>query len=280
MLNAVALGTFDGIHSGHRAVLDSVTEYRRIALTFKSPPKSVLKGEKQLLMTPEDKYQSLFDYGVDEVFMPEFSEMRELSPTNFLNFIKENYKPSAIACGFNYRFGHKASGDVELIKEFANENGIKFFCVPPVEKNGEVVSSSSIRALITEGKIDEANLEILGGFSFAAEVIHGDHRGRTIGFPTINQIYPVCLVKPRFGVYATEVEIDGHRFGAITNIGFRPTYKTPMVTAETYIPHFLGDLYGRRLRIKFKKFLREERMFGSLEELKDAINNDVSKLFG
>jgi len=280
MLNAIALGTFDGIHSGHRAVFNSIKDYRVIAVTFKTPPKAVLSGVSELLMTPEDKYQALYDYGADVVDMPDFSDIRDMSPEVFLKSIKEKYNPAAIACGFNYRFGYNAQGDTEYLRDFCQRNNIEFLCAAPVERDGRPVSSSLIREYIADGKIKEANSEIYGGFGFAAEVIHGDHRGRTIGFPTINQIYPVCLVKPKFGVYGVEVEIDGHNFKAITNLGYRPTYKTKIVTAETYIPHFLGDLYGRRLRIRLQKFIRPERCFSSLDELKNAIDSDVTKLFG
>ncbi|MBE6732448.1 MAG: riboflavin biosynthesis protein RibF [Ruminococcaceae bacterium] len=280
MLNGVALGTFDGMHNGHRAVIDAIKDYNRIAVTFKRPPKTYLGAKQQLLMTPEDKYQSLLDYGVNEVFMPEFTEIRDVSPLDFLEMIREKYKPKAISCGFNYRFGKNAEGNTEFIAEFCQKNGIEFKCVPAVKYNGEAISSSKIRAMITDGNVEEANTLIFGGFGFSAEVIHGDHRGRTIGFPTVNQIYPVCLVELKFGVYAVEIEIGSQKFRAITNIGYRPTFKTPIVTAETYIPHFTGDLYGKRLRVNLLKFLREEHKFDSLDNLKTAIKCDVSSLLG
>ena len=280
MSNGIALGTFDGIHSGHRAVLDSIKKYRRIAVTFKTPPKSVLTGVSELLMTPEDKHQALYDYGIDVVDMPDFSDIRDMSPEYFLDCICDKYDPAAIACGFNYRFGKNAVGNTEYLREYCDKKGIKFLCAAQVKRDGQAVSSSLIREYIADGRIKEANSEILDGFGFSAEVIHGDHRGRTIGYPTINQVFPVCLVKPKFGVYGVEVEIDDHCFKAITNLGYRPTFKTPIVTAETYIPHFLGDLYGRRLRIKLEKFIRPEQRFSSVDELKNAIESDVHMFFG
>lgn len=279
MLNAVALGTFDGLHSGHRAVIDSIKAYRRIAFTFKLPPKAVLNGKTELLMTPDEKYQALLDYGIDEAFMPDFSEMKDVTAAEFLELIKKEYNPAAIACGFNYRFGLKAMGDTELLKSFCKENKIEFYCAPPVIRNNMPVSSSHLRSLIKDGKVDEANKEIFGGFSFSAEVIHGDHRGTSIGYPTINQAYPEALVQARFGVYETEVLIDGVPFKSITNLGKRPTFKTENIMAETYIPKFSGDLYGRRVKITLKRFLRKEKKFSSLYELKEAIDNDVAGLF-
>lgn len=279
MLNGIALGTFDGIHQGHRAVIDSIKDYNRIAVTFKKPPKSVLSSKQELIMTPEDKHQALFDYGLDEVYMPEFNAFKDMSAKEFLDTLIKEYNPKAIACGFNYRFGKGASGDTEFLKNYCDEKGIKLFVSDAVKKDGKIVSSSKIRELISAGETEKANEFIYGGFGFSAEVIHGDHRGRTIGFPTINQIYPVCLVEAKFGVYATEVTIDGDKFKAITNLGYRPTFKTPIITAETYIPHFVGDLYGRRLRIKLLKFLRAEQKFQNTTELKKAIKQDVSSLF-
>lgn len=278
MLNGIALGTFDGMHSGHRAVIDAIKGYNRIAVTFKRPPKSYLGAKQELLMTPEDKYQNLLDYGINEVFMPEFSDIRNLTPLEFLEMIKGKYNPKAISCGFNYRFGKNAEGNTEFIADFCKQNDIEFMCCPAVKYEDEVVSSSKIRTMISEGNLEKANSLLFGGFGFSAEVIHGDHRGRTIGFPTLNQIYPVCLVKPKLGVYAVEIEVDGQKFKAITNIGYRPTFKTPIVTAETYIPHFVGDLYGKRLRINLLKFLREEHKFDTVDELKIAIADDVSSL--
>ena len=279
MLKGIALGSFDGIHQGHRAVLNSIEGMRRIAVTFKKPPKSFFSGKQELLMTPEDKYSALFDCGIDEVYMPEFYELRDLSAGEFLELLTERYSPDAIACGFNYRFGKGAEGDCDFLSDFCKENGIELFVTEAVMYKDEVISSSKIREMLSGGRIAEANELIYGGFGFSAEVIHGDHRGRTIGFPTVNQIYPSCLVKPRLGVYAAEISIDGHSFRAITNLGYRPTYKTPIITAETYIPHFFGDLYGRRLRVKLLRFLREEHKFESLNELKAAIKEDVSALF-
>ena len=278
MLNGIALGTFDGMHMGHRAVIDGLIEYNRIAVTFEKPPKSVISGNEELLMTPEDKYKSLLSYGVNEVFMPKFQEMRDLSPSDFLDMLLKAYNPSAIACGFNYRFGKDALGDTKFLSNYCDEKGIKLFVSDAVMYDGEVVSSSKIRDMITAGKIEDANKQIYGGFVFSSEVIHGDHRGRTIGFPTINQIYPVCLVKPKFGVYKAEVIIDGQPYKAITNLGVRPTFKTEIITAETYIPHFVGDLYGKQLQIKLLKFLREERKFHSVDDLKSAIKADVNGL--
>ena len=144
MSNGIALGTFDGIHYGHRAVLDSIKEYRRIAVTFKTPPKAVLSGVSELLMTPEDKYQALYDYGIDEVYMPDFSDLRDMSPRDFLDDICKKYSPEAIACGFNYRFGKNAEGDTKFLEEYCAQKNIKFLCSNPVEINEEVISSTLI----------------------------------------------------------------------------------------------------------------------------------------
>ncbi len=278
MKRAVILGTFDGLHKGHRAVIKSARGYEISAVTFVVPPKAVMTGKNELLMTYTDRRKGLLTLGVNEVVPLEFEKIRDMSAPDFLDMINSRFSPALIACGFNYRFGKGAEGDIEMLKRYCDGHGIELRVCEPQSENGETVSSSLLRELIKNGEMERASNAMAFGFSFTALVIDGDHRGRTIGFPTINQKYPDALVKPKFGVYRVEVDIDGEIFSGIANIGHRPTYETFDVCSETFIKNFSGNLYDRYITVKPVEFLRAERRFASLDELKTAIENDVGAI--
>ena len=278
MKNALSLGTFDGVHIGHRAVLDMPKNCRRIAVTFEIPPKAVFSGKKELIMTAEDKISALKNIGIDEVLILDFNAVKDMEPQDFLLDLWNRYKPQFISCGFNYRFGKNAMGDTSLLKQFCDEKGIEFCVSEPVKSNGETVSSSNIRDLLKNGEIAKANNLLTLPFSFEGEVIKGAQRGRSIGFPTINQKYPEELVKLKFGVYKTRVIFDGESHIGITDIGIRPTFENDFVISETYIKDYSGDLYGKKIRIEPIEFIREEKKFSGLDELKQQINEDLRRL--
>lgn len=278
MKTAIILGTFDGLHAGHRAVIEKAAGSFSVAVTFDIPPKSILTGEPQLLILPEERAKRIKQLGINQVEMQNFNQVKDINANDYLELLKQKYNPSRIVCGFNYRFGHKAEGDTELLFDFCQKNGIEFICVPAVQKDGTTVSATNIRNLLREGKIDEASSQIYGGFSFTAPVLHGDARGRLLGFPTANQIYPEELVKVKFGVYISHVTIDGKEYKAITNVGIRPTYRTDTVGCETFIKDFSGDIYGKMMKTELLYFVREERKFSSIEELKNAISDNVRLL--
>ena len=277
MKRALCLGTFDGLHKGHIKVLSLPLGYSKTVITFAVPPKLVFSGKSELLMNFEDKLQTLKELGIEEVLTLDFNSVKDMSPKDFLESLYEKYSPSLICCGFNYRFGRLASGDTEQIKEFCKKKGIEFMMAEPVKEDDITISSTLIRDYIKNGEIEKANHLLTKPFSFKSEVIKGDARGRTIGYPTINQKYPDELVKLKFGVYKTKIIIDEKEFEGITNIGIRPTFKIDFVIAETYIKDFSGDLYGKKLRIIPIEFLREEIKFSSLEELKRQIEIDLKK---
>ncbi len=278
MKTAIALGTFDGLHAGHRAVLEEIKGFNNIAVTFDIPPKAVLTGEAKLLILPEDRRQRLNSLGIDRVVMQRFADVKDISAEDYLMTLKNNYNPSRIVCGFNYRFGKGALGDTELLSRFCRQNSIELVVVPPIEINGKAISSTAIRNMISNGEIKGAVDCIYGGFKFSSPVLHGDARGRTLGFPTANQLYPQELVVPKLGVYLSQIEIDGKKYSAITNIGFRPTFKTNKIGCETYIKNFEGDIYGKTITTSFLRFIRPEQKFSSADELKKSVLNDIKLL--
>ena len=276
MKTAVALGTFDGLHTAHQQVLTLPDGYKKVAVTFKKPPKMVIMGQNELLLTEADKCRYLKELGIDEIISLDFAEVRNDSAESFLNYLKNEIGADYIACGFNYHFGKNGVGDTNLLKAFCDKNGIELKVLKPYLLNDDTpLSSSYIRSLLKNGEFEKANEFLYKPFSFTAMVQKGDQRGRTIGFPTINQKYPDDLVKLRFGVYKTEVWVDGKRYEAITDIGVRPTYKTDYIISETFIKNFSGNLYGKEITVTPIKFLRDEIKFNSLDELKKQIEKDL-----
>lgn len=273
------MGSFDGVHSGHKAVIDAAKGYNCTAVIFSLPPKAFTDSNTRLIMTVDDRCEQLKRFGVNQIYLMDFEKFKDMTCDDFLNFLKENFEPDLIACGFNYRFGKGAMGDIDRLEAFCNTEKIKFIAVDCVKgHSGKTVSSSHIRHLISEGNLEKANAYLPQPFGFSACVIDGDHRGRTIGFPTINQVFPEELIKPKFGVYETVALFDNEAHTAITNFGVRPTYPVNNAFCETHIPDFTGNLYGKTVRISFKKFLRPEQKFDNIQQLKSAIIEDIKSV--
>ena len=253
MKTALALGTFDGLHKGHREVLRLPDGCKKIAVIFPLPPKALITGKPLALMLPQDKETALKDLGIDEIFTLDFEKVRTMPPEDFLRLLTDKFSPDLISCGFNYRFGKNAAGDKNLLEDFCKERGIALKC-------------------------EKANRLLYKPFSYTAEVISGDKRGRTLGFPTVNQRYPQCLLPPKFGVYVSRVTVDGREYNGITDIGVRPTFKTDYIISETFIKDFSGDIYGDTVTVSPRRFVRGEVKFSSVSELKAQINADLKEL--
>ena len=276
MKTAIALGTFDGVHIAHRFVLDLPKEYKKIAVTFAVPPKMMFSDNTELLMSFSKKERVLKELGFQEIEILDFEKVKNTEPLEFLENLVGKFNPSIISCGFNYRFGKNGAGDTALLSDFCNKNGIELRVSKPyLLPDSTPLSSSYIRSLLKGGQVDKANKFLYKPFSFTAKVEKGDQRGRIIGFPTINQKYPTDLVKLRFGVYKTEVLVDGEKYDAITDIGVRPTYETDFIISETFIKNFSGDLYGKEITVTPIKFLRDEKKFSNINELKKQIEIDL-----
>jgi riboflavin kinase/FMN adenylyltransferase len=229
-------------------------------------------------MLPEEKCAALHDFGIAQIDLLDFNAVREQSPEQFLDALCEKYRPVRLCCGYDYRFGKNAAGDPEGLAAYCNRHGIELYCAPCVCEDGQPISSTVLRKWLAQGELERANRYLYGGFGFTAEVLHGDARGRTIGFPTINQRYPQQLAPLRAGVYTARVLIDGAAYRGIANIGLRPTFRTSEVFSETYICDFSGELYGKTVTVKPLRFLRGEEKFDSLEALSAAIRRDLSAL--
>ena len=271
---ALALGSFDGLHKGHLAVLSSAkTHSERTAVVFDIPP-AMTGGQRELLLSVDQKHTILNEMGFT-VETLDFAAVKNIEPIAFLETLKEKYSPAKICCGFNYRFGKNGSGTQEILKEFCLQNGIELSVTPEVVLSGDRISSSRIRSIIKTGDMETAALLLGRDFSLRGTVTHGDMRGRTINFPTANFPYPEDLVMAKHGVYAATCFIAGEEYKAVCYVGNRPSYALPTPIVETYIIDFSGDLYGKELKVNLKKYLRDEIRFDSLSELKNQLKKDI-----
>ena len=280
--SAVALGFFDGVHLGHRAVLKACagSGLHRVVLTFSQPPaKTIGRACPPLLTDNARKAALLGELGAEDVIFADFASLRELSPAEFVrSILYERLHAKQVYCGFNYRFGKDGDGDTALLTVLCSEYGIGVTVIEPVYLDGEAVSSTRIRACIAAGEVGRA-AEMLGGcYTIEGDIGGGNHIGTTMGFPTVNIPIGEGLAVPRYGVYASYITIDGRTFTAATNIGVHPTVEViSRPLCESFLLDFEGgDLYGKHAVCELRQFIRGERKFESIEELQTQIRHDCS----
>ncbi len=285
----VALGNFDGVHLGHQAVLRRAVEEGRkrgervVGATFDPHPRAVLGpgGPPKLLTTPALRREALMRYGAEEVLAIRFDEeLSKRSPEEFVReVLVEEIGASAVVVGENFRFGHKAAGDFGDLERLMSSLGREAYGVPIRGYVGGEggISSTRIRHLISAGEVEEA-AQLLGRpYVVRGEVIVGDRRGRSIGFPTANVLQDAAQVIPARGVYAGFVYIDKEVHAACTNVGVAPTFERGENRIEAYLIDFDGDLYGRIVDVSFVRRIRPEKRFSGVEELKEQIARDVDQ---
>jgi riboflavin kinase/FMN adenylyltransferase len=286
MNSVVALGNFDGVHLGHQAVLRrAVEEGRRsesriVAATFDPHPRVVLgPGEQpKLLTTLELRREALLRYGADEVWVIRFDEdLSRKSPEEFVrDVLVHELGAEAVVVGENFRFGHRAAGDVGDLERLMRRFGRKAYSVPVRSKDGDVgINSTHIRELIANGEVAEA-AQLLGRpYVLRGEVIVGDQRGRSIGFPTANVLPDPTVVVPGRGVYAGFVRVGKDVYAACTNVGVAPTFERGEGLVEAHLLDFEGDLYGLVVDVSFVWRIRSEKRFSGVDELRAQIARDV-----
>lgn len=283
---AIALGFFDGVHLAHQRVIEPVVKAKSkgltpMVMTFETDSQTEIKGKSGLTVIETDR-QKLFELeriGAEIVYMADFPSVAKLEWTEFVEEIligKFNVK--MISCGYDYRFGNGAKGNVELLRGLCEKHSVELNVVPQFKVGGETVSSTAIREYIKEGEIEKANRLLGYSYNTYSEVVHGRHLGNTLGFPTVNQEFSGNQLVPKYGVYNTTAYIRGVPYKSITNVGVKPTIKGERLPlAETYILGTDEDLYGELLRVDYHSLIREERRFSSIDELKNAIKSDVFK---
>ncbi|MCS4585841.1 bifunctional riboflavin kinase/FAD synthetase [Clostridium perfringens] len=279
----MALGSFDGIHKGHLALINKSNELSRkndslsMVYTFKNHPRKFInkEGSPKLLVTLHEKIRILEDLKVDLSSFVEFNKkFMELEPEEFIENLIKNYNVRGIVVGFNYRFGHKNKGDVKLLKELCDLKGLELYVIEPFTYKSEVVSSTRIRKALSEGELEDANNMLGRYFSLNGEVVSGKKIGRTINFPTANLKNNDEIILPKIGVYYTNVEVNGEIYKGITSVGNNPTVNGKNTTVETHILNFDEDIYGKHIKLYFISKIRNEKKFNSLEELKEQLIKD------
>lgn len=279
--SSVALGTFDGLHKGHMKVLESALSSSRdgvvpFVLLFDCHPQKILKGTEPLcIMTDSDRNDFLREMGF-EIETVSFEELHNMSPEDFVkDILCDRLHAKTVCCGYNYRFGKGGCGDSEELSKLCEKYGIKAVICDAQTVDGEPVSSTLIRKLISNGDMKKAEKLLGRPFSYTLEVIHGQQKGRLLGFPTANQAFPENFAVPKYGVYASRTTVDGEVFKSITNIGIRPTLTDDTLLSETHILGFNGDLYGEKIKIQLLHFIRNERKFNSLKEVFNQVREDI-----
>jgi len=269
----VAVGEFDGVHLGHRAVIEGSDT----VLTFEPHPLSVVRPEAapKLLTTLERKAELVAELGVEELVVIPFDRaFAQRSAEDFIEHVLvETLQATRVSVGENFRFGHRAQGDTRLLK--ADER-FETRVVPLVEADGEVVSSSHIRGLVLAGEVDVAQRFLGAPFAMRGEVVAGDRRGRELGFPTANLVPDQAMIQPGHGIYVARAAWGEELRCAAVNVGVRPTFKTDLVVlVEAYLLDWGGDIYGEQLTIEFLARLRGERRFDSVDALIAQMHRDV-----
>lgn len=280
----VALGNFDGVHKGHQQIISRTVKsaeaagYKSAVFTFSNHPKNLMADEivvKNILYA-EEKAAIIESLGVDYMFnIPFDRKILTMDPIDFIDkLLLGKFNMRQAYCGFNYRFGYKAAGNAEILMKEGMKKGFGIHIQEPFQIDGNLVSSTFIRGLIQEGRVDQC-LKYMGRlYSIGGEVVVGNKLGRTIGFPTSNIMIDETMVTPPNGVYVTYCTYNGVRYPSVTNVGVKPTIGTYHKNVETHIFNFDKELYGKNIRVEFLEKTRDEQKFESVEALSKQITDD------
>lgn len=276
---AVCLGMFDGIHLGHRELIKETVKkakennLKSAVLTF------VPQFEEEKLYPFCENLKILEKLGIDTVFAVNFTkDFKKLSAKYFIDkYLIEYIKASFVICGFNFKFGYKREGDIKTLEEYGSGK-FELTVIPEVKIDGKTVSSTFIKSLLKDGNIKKANLCLGEDFRISEAVIMGKRLGREISFPTINMPLLNTVTPIKRGVYLSEVKIGNKIYKGISNIGIAPTLKSEKkALIETHIIDFSGDLYNKYVTVYLKDFIREEKKFKDIDELKETIKTDLKR---
>lgn len=281
---AVSLGKFDGIHRGHRLLIDRILKEKEnghtsVVFTFSLHPMSLFSDkELELIDTEDEKVEKLRNLGVDVLISYPFTkETANTEPEDFIRkILVGQLDAKVVVVGSDYRFGKHRKGDVELLRKLSVECGYELVVYDKLQVENYIVSSTLIRNEIAVGHMEFVE-ELLGEpFKIKGEVIHGKQLGRTIGVPTVNQLVPEGKLMPPNGVYVSYVIVDGHRYQGVTSVGYKPTVSDEKIKGvETFLFDFEGDLYGETIEVELLHYARPEYRFDSIEELKAVMQNDI-----
>ncbi|MDP3703800.1 MAG: bifunctional riboflavin kinase/FAD synthetase, partial [Candidatus Omnitrophota bacterium] len=282
----LGLGTFDGMHLGHQALLSEVVRIaveqggRAAAITFDPHPLAIIAPppEPFLLTTIEERLRLIASLGIDLVVVIRFdAEFRQISAQEWMELLLRHVRMNDAVCGSNYTFGRDRGGTVELLRGWAEVKGVRVHVVPPVHVGGALVGSTLIRRLLRAGDVAEAARYLGRRYTLRGTVQRGDARGRSLGFPTANLAMPDEKLIPGTGIYAAMVRIERGIHQAAVSIGTRPTFGPGALVVEAYLLEFSGDLYGETLELHFVQRLRDELAFTSEAALIRQMREDVAE---
>ena len=281
---AVTLGKFDGLHRGHRKLVERIMEHverepdlKSVVCFFEMTEFKKMRhlDQKRLMLNEERaiRLEGRVDYLIECPFTDDF---RQLSPYAFLQMLKEKINVKMIVAGTDFHFGYQRAGSFRELQQYADDLGYEAVIVKKKQYKGEDISSTRIRKEIAEGNMEEANYLLGYSYFLTGPVLHGNEIGRTIGIPTANQRPEEFKLLPPKGVYAVEILAEGKQYDGISNVGCKPTIEgvNPM-GVETFLFDYSGNLYGKDIKVSFLKFIRPERKFGSLAELKAQMDRDI-----
>ena len=285
---ALALGFFDGLHLGHRALLERVKERAEeygmepAVLSFDVHPDRLVSGQDvALIFTSDEKKKQLREiFGINRIIFLRFTDdLMKMQWRTFLDLLVDEFNVGGLVAGHDFTFGYKGEGKSAQLEEYCREHSISLDIIPPVYQDGEIVSSTLIRNLISQGDMEGVCRNLGHPYYISGTVIHGLHNGEKLGFPTINIKMPLGLAVPRFGVYAAVADFNGRRYAAATDVGVKPTVCSDgEILIESHLLDFDGDIYGEEVSVELKSFIRDEKQFLNLEELTGAISGDVEKI--
>jgi len=279
----VTFGKFDGIHRGHKMLLDNLLEKKKeglkaVVFTFDIPPRKEVQGDSGEVLTTNDEKMHVFEnMGIDYVVeCPFTAEIRNMEAVAFIRMIVEKLHVRCMVVGTDFHFGHNRAGNYKLLQKYAKEFGYEVQVVKKMQYESRDISSTFVREEIKAGHIEKAN-ELLGVPYFIQGLVkHGNEIGRTIGFPTINLISDEEKLLPPFGVYVTKVFIGGEEYCGITNVGCKPTIEgNNPVGVETHVLNFADDVYDTMVEVEFLHWIRQEMKFDSIEALKVQLQQDI-----
>ena len=286
--SVLSLGTFDGVHCGHQAILSELqkraqrTGAHATMITFEPHPQLVLpqpsRPAQEVLTTIEEKIEILNSLGLDRLVVAHFSPaFAGMNPEQFVtDILLEKLRMKEIIIGHDHAFGKDRSGNFSLLQRLGRERGFIVDSLPPLVVEGDIVSSTKIRHSLLQGDAKAAAAMLGRPYSISGLVIHGDGRGTGLGFPTINlRPYSQYKLVPRAGIYASRTYLGGKPYASVTYIGTRSTFNQTDRVIETYIINFEGQLYGQEVKIEFVAFIRDDAKFTASSELIDQIKNDI-----
>ena len=280
----VTIGNFDGVHKGHQVLIEKTATYAKArgiksaVFTFLNHPINYFVPEKVKNIFDEKEKERLIEgFGIDYLIdIPFDKAMTQISAEQFIvKILKDKIHAKKIVVGYDFTFARNKEGTVDVLREMGHEYGIEVEIVQPIKINGIRVSSTFIRELISEGRVDEIPQYLGTPYVIEGEIIHGKANGRKMGYPTDNISLKDQIIKPKNGIYASRVIIDGKKYFGATNVGMNPTVNGKYLSIETNILDFDEDIYGKRVRIEFLEKIRDEKKFESLDELRKQLDLDT-----